>query len=230
MSKRTKHTPVALVTGASSGLGSAITTAFGQAGYLVAAGCLDDLQGAEQVAKDCAPGSFAVQADVSDPGAVDELAEAVRSRTGRLDVLVVNAGITEDALLVKATDESWDRQLSVNLKSAFLLSRAFARDMKRSGGGHIITISSNSGLSGRKAQAAYSASKAGLVGLTLSLAREYAAWNIRANVVAPPYMPTSMGEAAGAARAAALKESLLNTLGDPAEVAGSCCGLRVPTV
>jgi 3-oxoacyl-[acyl-carrier protein] reductase len=161
--------------------------------------------------------AIAVQADVSKPAGAGQLARTVRDRFGRIDAVVCNAGVTKDALLIKQREEEWDRIMAVNLGGAFHMIQACAPLMHD--GGHIIVISSYSGLKGKSGQAAYSASKAALLGLMKTAARELADRNIRVNAILPGYMATDMGAAAEQAIAAAKSDSLLNTLSDPAEIA-----------
>lgn len=145
------------------------------------------------------------------------MAGAVRRQWGGVDVLVNNAGITRDALLIKQKETDWDDIMKTNLGGAFHMIRAFVPLMHR--GGHVVNISSYSGLKGKEGQGAYSASKAALLGLTKAAAHELAALDIRVNAVLPGYLPTSMGEKAAAAMERAKEASLLNTLSNPEEVA-----------
>ena len=161
--------------------------------------------------------SFAVRADVSDSTQVAEMAAAIKERFGNLDVLVNNAGIASDALLVKTTDEDWDAVLATNLKGCFNTVRALAPIMNV--GAHIVNVSSWSGLKGKPGQAAYSASKAAIIGLTRTLARELGPEGIRVNALLPGYMPTEMGGAASDAMNAAIKASALGRLSDPEDAA-----------
>ncbi len=161
--------------------------------------------------------SMAVRADVSVYPEVLRMADDITGRWGRLDVLINNAGITRDSLLIKQGEKDWDSVMDVNLKGVFNSIKAFVPLMKE--GGHIINISSYSGLKGKEGQAAYSASKAALLGLTRTAARELAEKGIRVNAVLPGFMPTAMGAVAGNALEKAKQDSLLNTLSDPGEVA-----------
>ena len=138
---------------------------------------------------------------------------------GRLDLLVNNAGISRDALMPRTTLEDWDAHMDVNLRGPFNMTRALGGLMASNGGGHIINVSSRSAQAGKAGQAAYSASKAALIGFTLSAARELAPAGIRVNAVLPGYLPTDMGRAAPLAMEAARGQSLLGCLGDPQEVA-----------
>lgn len=163
--------------------------------------------------------SMAIKADVRDFREIEEMAEQVFRRWGRVDALINNAGIARDGLLLTCRERDFDEVLEVNLKGCFNAVRAFAPLMKRSGGGHIISISSYSGLKGKTGQASYSASKAGIIGLTSSAAREFAEHNIRVNAVLPGYMETDMGKGAEGAMKKAKEESILGRLSDPEEVA-----------
>lgn len=209
----------ALVTGGSRGLGREIARALSDRGYRVAVNYLRARAEAEALVSELGGGAFPIGADVGDPEAVDIMASVIRQKFGRLDVVVNNAGIASNALLIKLREEDWDRVLNTNLKGCFNTMRALAPLMKETGGGHIVNISSISGLRGKEGQAAYSASKAALLGLSASAAKEFSAHGIRVNSVLPGYMPTEMGEASPKAEEAARKRSLLGRLSDPKEAA-----------
>jgi 3-oxoacyl-[acyl-carrier protein] reductase len=147
------------------------------------------------------------------------MASEIGGRWGRLDVLVNNAGITRDGLLVMFREDDWDRVQGVNLTGPFLTTRACVPLMEKAGGGHIVNIASRSGTKGKAGQSAYSASKAGLVGLTFTAARELGPGNIRVNAVLPGYLPTDMGASSENAMAMAREHSALGRLADPAETA-----------
>jgi len=158
--------------------------------------------------------------DVADSGAVNELVKTVEAEMGGLEILVNNAGITEDNLLVRMSDEAWDRVLNTNLKGAFNLIRAAARGMMRRRSGRIINITSVVGITGNPGQANYAASKAGLIGLTKSVARELASRGVLCNAVAPGFIDTEMTAALPeAAREALLAQIALGRLGRPEDVA-----------
>ncbi|MFA4828425.1 MAG: SDR family NAD(P)-dependent oxidoreductase, partial [Thermodesulfovibrionales bacterium] len=163
--------------------------------------------------------AFLIKADVGDAKQVEEMADAVYRKWGRVDVLINNAGITKDSLMIKLKEAEWDEILRVNLKGCFNTIKMFSHAMINSGRGHIINVSSYSGLKGKEGQAAYSASKAGLIGLTYTAARELAGYNIRVNALLPGYMQTEMGFAAKEAMERAKKESVTGRLSNPAEVA-----------
>jgi 3-oxoacyl-[acyl-carrier protein] reductase len=146
--------------------------------------------------------------------------ETARERFGRLDILVNNAGITRDGLLVRMKDEDWDRVLEVNLRGAFVMTRAAAKAMVRQKSGRIINMSSAAGAMGNAGQANYSASKAGLIGFTKSSARELSHWGILVNAVAPGLIETDMAAALpAAARDALISQVPLGRVGTPREVA-----------
>ena len=208
-----------LITGAGRGLGKETAIALSKAGHAVAINYCRSEKEARLLAETLG-NAIALRADVGDLRQVIRMAEEINDRWGRLDALINNAGVAIDNLLIKTPTEDWDEVMRVNLKGAFNAAQAFAPLLIKSGGGHILNISSRSGLRGKPGQAAYSAGKAGLIGLTFSLAKELAPYNIRVNAVLPGYMPTSMGEGAATAMKKAKEESLTGRLSDPLEVAG----------
>ncbi len=210
----------ALITGGSQGLGREIALRLAKEGYRVAVNCRREDRRARELAGLIGEGSMLVAADVSDAAEVAAMAAKVWDAWGRLDALVNNAAVSVDGLLIKLSEEDWDTVLGVNLRGCFNTTRAFAPLLMHSGGGHIVNISSVSGLRGRAGQAAYSASKAALVGLTLAAARELAGYNIRVNALVPGYMPTAMGLANPGAVQRAEEDSLLKRLTEASEVAG----------
>ena len=214
-----KAARVALVTGASKGLGAEVALALGHAGYRVIACYHRDRDGAEAVASSIGDGASAAGVDVSDMSRVEALIEHIKANEGRLDLLINNAGITADSLVARASISDWERVLAVNLDGSHNMTRASAPLIASSGGGHIVNVSSRSGLLGNAGQAAYSASKAALLGLTTAKARELAGVNIRVNAIVPGYMPTDMGRDAVGAMERAKTDSLLDTLADPKEAA-----------
>ncbi|MSR18153.1 MAG: 3-oxoacyl-[acyl-carrier-protein] reductase [Phycisphaerales bacterium] len=185
---------VAIVTGASKGIGRATALRLAQDGRHVVVvsrtqSALDEL--AAEIA--AAGGSAeACACDVGDGAALGALIEAIADRHGRLDVLVNNAGVTKDGLILRMSDEDFDDVLRINLRSAFIACRTAARSMMRGRFGRIVNISSTSGLSGNAGQANYASAKAGLVGLTKSIARELGGKGVTANVVAPGFIDTDM--------------------------------------
>jgi len=185
---------VALVTGASRGIGRSISLALAAQGAKIVAADIDQQATEAFVAELKAAGTEAVAAvvNVTQKGDVERLVEVAKETFNRIDILVNNAGITRDALLLRMKDEDWDAVLDVNLKGAFLCSRAVAKLMSKQRSGRIINIASVVGQMGNAGQANYCASKAGLIGLTRSNARELAKRNITVNAVAPGFIATDM--------------------------------------
>jgi 3-oxoacyl-[acyl-carrier protein] reductase len=207
---------LALVTGGSRGIGRAIALELGRAGAEVVVGYRTGREEAEAVASEI--GGRAVEADVSDAESAKALVEAA----GDLDVLVNNAGLTRDGLLVRMSDDDWRTVIDTNLSSVFYTCRAAARPMMRKRGGSIVNISSIVGVHGNWGQTNYAASKAGIIGFTKSLARELGSRNVRANVVAPGYVKTQLTDVLPQeATAAMLTNTPLGRLGDPEDVAGA---------
>ncbi|MDD5557758.1 MAG: 3-oxoacyl-ACP reductase FabG [bacterium] len=208
----------ALVTGASRGLGAAVARALAAAGARVAVNYRARRDSAERVADDIRrTGGEAVclGADVAGAGEAEAMVAEVVSRWGRLDILVNNAGIFREALLARLSEEDWDAVIAVNLTGAFNCARAAARSMVPRRSGHIINISSILGVRGARGGAAYAAAKAGLIGLTKSLARELGPSGIMVNAVIPGFLPTGMtGSVGEAEREEIRRESVLGRLGD----------------
>jgi 3-oxoacyl-[acyl-carrier protein] reductase len=206
----------ALVTGASRGIGRAIAAELARAGASVVVSYRTGAGEAEELAKKI--GGRAVQADVSDA----ESAAALVEQAGDLDVLVNNAGVTRDGLLVRMSDEDWRTVIDTNLSSCFFTCRAVTRAMMRKRAGSIVNISSIVGLHGNWGQTNYAASKAGIIGFTKALARELGSRNVRANVVVPGYVKTQLTEILPEeATGAMLENTPLGRLGDPEDVAGA---------
>lgn len=210
---------VALITGGARGLGRHISRAFLEQGYHVAVNYLNSAENAREIITKAGDRAISLKADVGDSSQVRKMLERIEQTFGRLDVLINNAGITKDSFLIKQTEAQWDVVTRTNLTGCFNIIRAAAPLMIKSGGGHIINISSWSGATGKAGQAAYSASKAGLVGLSISAAQELAEHNIRVNAVMPGYMLTEMGAAAAAAMKQAQEQSTLKTFSEPSDVA-----------
>jgi 3-oxoacyl-[acyl-carrier protein] reductase len=235
---------VALVTGAAKGLGRAIALTLASAGAKVA--CIDinvdsptetvDTTRSHEIeGHSCSRGSLtetvgAIRSgggtaepfacDVTNSARVDEVVDEVVKLWGGLHILVNNAGITKDNLLVRMKDEQWDAVLGINLKGTFLFCRAAARPMMKGRQGRIINIASVSGLMGNPAQTNYSASKAGVIGLTRTVSRELAGRNITVNAVAPGFIATDMTAALGEDLLASIRKEIpLGRLGDPQDVA-----------
>ena len=207
---------LALVTGGSRGIGRAIALELGRAGAEVVVGYRTGRDDAEAVAEEI--GGRAVEADVSDAESAAALVEAA----GDVDVLVNNAGLTRDGLLVRMSDEDWRTVIDTNLSSVFYTCRAAARPMMRKRSGTIVNISSIVGVHGNWGQTNYAASKAGIIGFTKSLARELGSRNVRANVVAPGYVTTQLTDVLPEeATQAMLTNTPLGRLGDPEDVAGA---------
>ncbi len=207
---------LALVTGGSRGIGRAIALELGRAGAEVVVGYHTGRDEAEAIAGEI--GGRAVEADVSDAESAKALVEAA----GDVDVLVNNAGLTRDGLLVRMSDEDWRTVIDTNLSSVFYTCRAAARPMMRKRAGSIVNVSSIVGVHGNWGQTNYAASKAGIIGFTKSLARELGSRNVRANVVAPGYVKTQLTDVLPEeATEAMLTNTPLGRLGDPEDVAGA---------
>ena len=206
----------ALVTGASRGIGRAIAVELARAGASVTLSYRTGAEEAAVLANEI--GGRAVQADVSDAASAQALVE----EAGDLDLLVNNAGVTRDGLLVRMSDEDWETVIDTNLASCFFTCRAAVRGMMKRRSGSIVNISSIVGLRGNWGQTNYAASKAGIIGFTKSLARELGSRNVRANVVVPGYVKTQLTDVLPeGATAAMLENTPLGRLGDPADVAGA---------
>lgn len=189
----------AIVTGASQGLGRAMAIALGASGARVACVARNAEKLAETVALIAAAGgqAEAFAGSVSEREGVDRIVEAVADGWGKLDILVNNAGITRDTLLPAMSDEQWDDVIATNLRGTFLFCRAASRPMMRARYGRIINIASVSGLIGNAGQTNYSASKAGMIGLTRSLSKELAKRKVTVNAVAPGFIESDMTQALG---------------------------------
>jgi 3-oxoacyl-[acyl-carrier protein] reductase len=217
---------VVLVTGGSRGIGRACAVAFARAG---AANVVISYAGNEAAAQETlgliqAAGAKgeALKFDVSDTAACASAVEGIAKTHGRLDVLVNNAGVAVDGLVMRMKDEDWDKQLDTNLKGAFALIRAASRPMMKQRGGAIINLTSIVGESGNGGQAAYSASKAGLIGLTKSVAKELASRNIRVNAVSPGFIDTDMTAGINEEMRKKMLEGIpLGRLGSPEDVANA---------
>jgi 3-oxoacyl-[acyl-carrier protein] reductase len=206
----------ALVTGASRGIGRAIAVELARAGASVVVSYQSAADEAESLASEI--GGRAVQADVSDAAS----AQALVDDAGDLDVVVNNAGVTRDGLLVRMSDEDWETVIDTNLSSVFYTCRAAVRGMMKKRAGSIVNISSIVGLHGNWGQTNYAASKAGIIGFTKALARELGGRGVRANVVAPGYIKSRLtDEISEDMRALMLQNTPLGKFGDPEDVAGA---------
>ena len=216
---------VAFITGASRGIGRAIAVDFAKHGASVVLVGRDQ-QALGETAAACLAASAAVKteiitADVSDAAAVTAAVEKALAVFGKVDFAVANAGQSTDSLLMRLRPETLEAMLAVNLKSAFYLCGAVSRPMMKAKSGSIVVVSSIVGLSGNAGQSAYAASKAGLLGLAKSLAKELGSRNIRVNAVAPGYIETAMTqEMPDAAKEHYLKTTALGRAGTPADVSG----------
>jgi 3-oxoacyl-[acyl-carrier protein] reductase len=213
---------VALVTGATRGIGRAIAQLLAQQGYTVVGTATTEAGAAtiDGALKAINAGSGGIRLDVTDSGGVETVVADIRSRLGDVRVLVNNAGITRDNLLVRMKDDEWDAIMDTNLKSAYRLSKAVLRGMMKARFGRIINIGSVVGVSGNAGQANYSAAKAALIGLTKSLALEVGSRDITVNCVAPGFIDTEMTRALPEAQRAKLLERIpLGRLGAPEDVA-----------
>ncbi|HSG78244.1 MAG TPA: 3-oxoacyl-[acyl-carrier-protein] reductase [Acidimicrobiia bacterium] len=216
---------VALVTGGSRGIGRAIAEHLGATGHRVAVNYHSSPGAAEDVVAAITAGggeAVAVGADVADPDAITAMVAEVAERLGPVDVLVNNAGITRDGLVMRMGIEDWDDVLATNLRSAFLCTKAALRGMLRAKWGRIVNIASVSGIAGNPGQANYAAAKAGLIGFTKSVAKEVGSRGITVNAVAPGFIDTDMTADLGdAVREAAIPQITLGRFGTPQEIASA---------
>lgn len=214
---------IALVTGGSRGIGRAIALRLAEDGHAVAVNYASSAAKAEEVVAqiEAAGGTaFAVQADVSDEAAVSGMFASIADALGPVTILVNNAGITDDGLMLRMGADQFDRVIATNLRSAFLCTKAALRGMVKARHGRIISISSVSGVAGNPGQANYAASKAGLIGFTKSVAKEVGSRGITANVVAPGFIATDMTDALGdEVTGRAVEQISVGRLGLPTEVA-----------
>ncbi|MFB4162628.1 3-oxoacyl-[acyl-carrier-protein] reductase [Alteribacillus sp. JSM 102045] len=213
----------ALVTGASRGIGRAIALELAASGANVAVNYAGSAQKAEEVVaacKDQGVEAFSIQADVSKEEDVKAMIKEVTNVFGSIDILVNNAGITRDNIVMRLKEEDWDAVIDTNLKGVFQCAKAAARPMMKQRGGKIINIASVVGVLGNAGQANYTAAKAGVIGLTKSLAREFAPRSIQVNAVAPGFIATDMTEELQEdSKETLLQQIPLGTLGEPEDVA-----------
>lgn len=222
---------VALVTGASRGLGQAIAVALGRAGAKVA--CVArNVEKLRQVVDEVAAAggeAAAFECDVANSASVSQVVDDVVAKWQRLDILVNNAGITRDTLVPRMLDEQWDEVINTNLRGAFLFTRAVSRPMMQARQGRIINIASVSGLMGNPGQANYSASKAGLIGMTRTVARELAGRKVTVNAIAPGFIESDMTAALGDSILSEVKTRIpAKRLGRPEEIAAAVLFLASP--
>ncbi|MBU8933663.1 MAG: 3-oxoacyl-[acyl-carrier-protein] reductase [candidate division Zixibacteria bacterium] len=211
----------AIITGSARGIGLAIATRFAQAGSNVVI-CDLDQDAVDRVAAGLETDAIGVKADVTSADDVAALFEQTVSKFGRVDIVVNNAGITRDTLLVRMAEKDWDMVLDINLKGAFLVTKSAAKLMMKQRSGRIINISSVVGLNGNAGQVNYAASKAGLIGLTKSVAKELGTRGVTVNAVAPGFIETEMTESLSeAARKQFLDHILMKRAGSPDDVAST---------
>lgn len=223
--------PVALVTGASRGIGSATARLLAQTGYKVAINYQNSKEAALSLAQELSAYApcIAVKADVSDPDAVKDMVRTIRSRLGKIDLLVNNAGIAHFSLAQDVAPETWRRVMGVNLDGAFYASQAVLPDMIEKKQGCIINISSMWGQVGASCEVAYSAAKAGMIGLTKALAKEVGPSGVRVNCIAPGVIDTDMNARLDAQTIHELaEETPLSRIGAAEEIAQSVLFLASP--
>lgn len=224
---------VAVITGGNAGIGKAIALKLVAEGAKVAILGTNAETGAAAIAeiKHSHPASQVIfyQADVAQTSVVEEIIKKIAEDLGQIEILVNNAGVTADQLLMKMAEEDWDRVLSINLKSCYNTCRATVRSMMKAKKGKIINISSVVGLVGNPGQVNYAASKAGMIGFSKALAKELASRNILVNCVAPGFIKTKMTDALSEnQKEAILKEIPLGRLGDATEIANAVWFLASP--
>jgi 3-oxoacyl-[acyl-carrier protein] reductase len=222
---------VALVTGSTRGIGRAVAQAIGAAGATII-GTATSADGAGRIAEDLASRGLqgtGMQLDVGQPKSIDALVAHINEQFGAVTILVNNAGITRDDLLIRMKDEDWETILNTNLSSVYRLCKALLRGMMRARQGRIVSITSVVALTGNAGQSNYAAAKAGIVGFSKSLAREVGGRGITVNNVAPGFIDTDMTDALSAAqREALLRQIPLGRLGEPADVAAAVLFLVSP--
>lgn len=224
----------AVITGGTAGIGREIALAYAKQGaHVVIFGtnperAAETVKTLEQNRQNPEQKFSSKLVDVADKKAVDGAIQEILAELGQVDILVNNAGITRDGLLMKMTEEDWDRVMAVNLKSVYNTCQALARPMVKARGGKIINISSVVGLTGNAGQANYAASKAGMIGFTQSLAKELASRNITVNCIAPGFIKTSMTDGLNdAQKDAIMKQIPLGRLGQAEEIAHAAVFLAV---
>lgn len=216
---------IALVTGAARGIGESIAKRFADQGCHIVVSDID-LQGAQQVADDIESSgrsARAIKSDVSNAKEAEDLVKFTLEQFGRIDILVNNAGITRDNLLMRMNEQEWDSVIAVNLKGTYNCIKAVTRPMMKQRGGRIINLASVVGVMGNAGQANYAASKAGIIGLTKSVAKELAQRNILVNAIAPGYIETEMTKKLPATAHESFMSIIpMKRAGTPTEVANIC--------
>ncbi|HET9259708.1 MAG TPA: 3-oxoacyl-[acyl-carrier-protein] reductase [Acidimicrobiia bacterium] len=214
---------IALVTGGSRGIGRAMSLALAESGHKVAVNYASNGAAAEEVVASITDGggeAIALQADVRDAGAVDEMFSTIEAKLGSPLILVNNAGVTRDNLLLRMSPDAFDEVIETNLRSVFLCTKLAMRAMLRARWGRIISIASVAGIVGNAGQSNYAASKAGIIGFTKSISKEVGSRGITANVVAPGFISTDMTrDLPEDAKKAAIESVSLGRFGEPHEVA-----------
>jgi len=215
-------TKVALITGAAQGIGKAVTLVLARHGADVVVADVN-IEKAQETAREVEAlgrAAMAVRVDVTHLEDVEKMVEAAVQRYGKIDILVNNAGIARDKLILRMTEEDWDTVLNVNLKGTFNCTKAVIKYMSKQRSGKIVNIASVVGMMGNPGQANYSASKAGVIGLTKTVAREFAARGINVNAIAPGYIQTPMTEVLPEKAKEELKRLIpMKRLGQPEDVA-----------
>lgn len=215
---------VAIVTGSARGIGYEIARALGADGYCVVLSDVNEegLQQASSQLSAAGVTNFSCRADVSKAEDADALVKSVMEKYGRIDLLVNNAGITRDGLIMRMDEAAWDLVMKINLKGAFLMSKAAVRPMLKQKSGSVVNIASVIGLMGNAGQANYAASKAGLIGFTKSFAKEFGKKGIRANAVAPGFIQSEMTAVLSEKVQQAMQAQIpMNSFGSPIDVANA---------
>jgi len=216
---------ISLITGSSRGLGTAIALAYGRRRHQVVVHYNNKEDEAKKVSSRIEE-SIVLRADVINYIEVKSLVDEVMDRWGRIDVLVNNAGITKESLLIKTSEQDFEDVINTNLKGTFNFIKAVGRHMMKQTSGHIINVSSYAGVKGKEGLCAYSTSKAGLIGLTKTAAKELSRYNVMVNAVLPGYMLTDMGaDSSDKGKETALRDSLVKDYSDPNNVAEFICHL-----
>jgi 3-oxoacyl-[acyl-carrier protein] reductase len=216
---------VCLVTGSSRGLGKSIALALGKRKYSVAVHYHECREGAERTSEEI-DDSIVLKGDVRDNNDVQDIIKSVLDKWGRIDVLVNNAGITKESLMIKTSEEIFTDVMNTNLKGPFNMTKAVVNQMMKQKKGHIVNISSYAGIKGKQGLSAYASSKAALTGLTRSAALELGMYDIMVNAVLPGYMMTDMGSmSSGKAQDQAVNDSILKSCSSPDIVAEFICYL-----